>query len=230
MTAATVTTDAGALKAVLRAAVAAADTNGHPTLDHLLLQANAGTLTATATDRFVAVHARCDANGTLPPTALYGPDVRRFWVRLLRRAEHPNEQVAIDLSSTRVTLTIAGGLSCTLPHEEDNVRGLPVTALDKAFRKAASGEAAADLARHMAFTPEVVMRAMRILHRAAHDRRPFSGGTAQWTVAGRMDPVLIELHNWLSILLMPARLTDGDGREVSHRPHLPYGLPAQEQL
>lgn len=191
-----------------------------PELAAVHLAAGGGVLTATATDRYVAVHARARlATGVLDPVLLVADDAREL--RKYLRDVDPQSAMTLTRRSDRSLLVEGAGetdavCGCVAA---DKHSGWPHQALVRQFGRPPIRAVAAP----MCLSVPVLSTVALVLRRASAGGRIYPVWHA--TVPDddsrtRVRPWRIDVDDWLALLAMPST----SALDVTHLPPVPYGL------
>lgn len=222
------TIEAWQLRRALRAALPV-PVDDMPYLDSLHVEARGGTLSVTATDRYIAVRARVPAEGDLAPM-LISKDEARVVLRLLKASARRSDRVVIS----KVTINdqrLESGVAVSVNGGRVVVRGMdaggfPLKMMRKAWARASDEDANWRPVRHIALSVSVLRTLGRVLRVLKPEPTQTADPHTIWTVVpspmqderGGADPILIDAHGWLLILVQPRRLA-GDPRG-----HVPFDL------
>ncbi len=205
----TATVAVGVLRRSLASAAAALEPD-HNTglLDRIAVEAGRGVLVMTATNRYIAAHARCEATGTLREFGLSIPSVKALMFHLR----------GVD-AYLDVTLTLNDNLHVDLP--EAGLR-LPLADLAGWPKMAKVFEPLPlelDLTDAAVFDLSTAVLAR--LSRVLPDSR--LGQATHWYRAQATKPIMVEFDDWLTVAVMPMRrMTEGVLARV------PFGIPVPE--
>lgn len=222
MSADTVTTTVRDLYRILTATRPAVDPDEwREDLSCIHLTAGGGILTATATNRYIAVHARAEALGHLQPTLLHRADATvilrslRTMRTMLDKADITIERLdANGAESPRLAVT-ADDRCLTFPVHAD-VTGFPVKGLATVFARPASDAVIAYPA-----APDRLVTVAKIVRRAVYMDAPAQVRMTQLEPNPRetVRSIRVDVGNWLAIVAVGATITDMPAP-------VPYGLPA----
>jgi hypothetical protein len=214
---------AGDLRRAFTAALAATTTGlDLPLLGGVHIEAGRGVLTATATDRFIAAHARVEVQQTdpcsLPSTMVAAAEVRTLLSALGRLKA--TEQVRILKPDGLVFRTDRWSIDIKcgdekLPDMADVFAGKPHRKPVHSTAGVAPAEVG-DLLR-LDLGSTVIARVNAVLRAVAR------GKAVHWRInrTSAVAPVLVDAGDWLLLAVMPMRLQAGDVQ------HVIYGLPPE---
>jgi hypothetical protein len=194
--------------------VASTDATWTPELATIQLQADRGVLLATATDRFVAAHARAEADGTLAACLLKLADAKLLMTHL--RAVVPIKgipyQVELSLADGRLSVKTRAAV---LSFEPGDPALWPTSSVKKVFTggfEPKTGQPPALGRVDLGNGPLATVN--RVLAATA------KGLSTRWRTTRPNAPILVDVDDWLLIAIMPMRIV-GDQ-------HVMFGLPEPE--
>jgi len=200
------TTTAGALRRSLAAvipAAARANADLDPTLTAVMFEAGRGVALATATDRYVAAHARCEGQGDLPRLMVPLAGAKLLLAHL--RTLDAKEEVTLEGDGACLFATTQlVRLQLLIVNEGswyDSVA--KVFGGDKGSRINLGKAPLASLNRVLAAVPR--------------------GAATRWRTSHPNAPVLIDVEDWLLIAVMPMLL---DVESEARVQPVMFGLPA----
>lgn len=194
------TVTAGDLAQILAVTIPAVDAYAFPALYCVHLAGGETGLTATATDRHVAVQARCDtgdAAGEIEPTLINLPDAKLLRKHL--RGVEQNGLVEIRTAAGRIFVTTH---RVRLRFTSLDMQGWPGEVLARIFA-ATPGEASPQ----WDLSPHVVRIVGRIMRRLPNTRPRTRWSRIVIKPRGPLEqaPIRIDVADWLAIIVMPLR-------------------------
>lgn len=193
----------------------------HPILGAVHLAAGGGVLTATATNRYIAVHARTHATGALRPTLL--PHLGGKL--LLDQLKETDSSWLVEIRASTERIIFNNGASQLRFTPAERAEQWPADKMAKIFTTPAADTGVTGF--HM--RADVIRTVGRVLKAAR------SAGTlrSRWTLTPLHSkspaPFRIEVGDWLAIVAMPMRLPLPYEDDFTLGP-VPYGLPEDNAL
>lgn len=204
---------AGLLRRSLVATIPAASKDGTlPGICVVHLHAGRNVLLATATDRYVAAHARCGAVDDLEPTVVQLADAK-FIADWLRRL-HAETEISLARDGDHLVVT-DGILTLRLGTEDLGWPAKSMTSIFAGTRAKATSAGKPNPPGRLDLGRERLASLNRVL--SATPR----GSTTRWRMGDGLSPVLVDVDDWLLVAVMPMRIHPEDQ-------HVMFGMPDPE--